>query len=322
MAVIESEGLTKRFGKLTAVEGATFEVSDSTTFGLLGPNGAGKSTLIRLLTTLLLPSSGTARINGCDVVREADAVRRSIGVIPQARTSDLELTAAENLYFYAGLFGLPLTDRRKRIGELLDVVGLREWSDKLVRTFSGGMLRRLEIARSLLHKPRILFLDEPSAGLDPASRTATWEMMRRLQAENGLTIVLTTHYMEEADLMCDRIAILHQGTIVKVDTPSALKASVPTARPLEVEFESAPAGWKETVSALPGITGLRVAGRRYQIDSADSALTAEALLDLARQRNVAFTSLNIERNTLDDVYFHYSGHDLNTASEPAAGNAE
>lgn len=322
MAAIESVGLTKRFGKLTAVEGATFEVADGTIFGLLGPNGAGKSTLIRLLTTLLLPSSGSARVSGCDVVREADAVRRSIGVIPQARTSDLDLTAAENLYFYAGLFALPLTDRRQRITELLEAVGLREWSDKLVRTFSGGMLRRLEIARSLMHKPRILFLDEPSAGLDPASRTATWEMMRRLQAENGLTIVLTTHYMEEADLMCDHIAILHQGKIVKVDTPSALKASVPTTRPLEVEFDTAPADWRETVSRLPGITNIHVAGRHYQIDSTDSAATAEALLDLARRNNVTFSSLSLERNSLDDVYFHYSGHDLNTASEPTAGSTE
>jgi ABC-2 type transport system ATP-binding protein len=220
------------------------------------------------------------------------------------------------------LFALPLTDRRRRIAELLEIVGLREWGDKLVRTFSGGMLRRLEIARSLLHKPRILFLDEPSAGLDPASRTATWETMRHLQAENGLTVVLTTHYMEEADLMCDRIAILHQGKIVKVDTPAALKASVPTARPLEVEFESSPADWREAVSGLAGVTGLRISGRRFQIDSADSAATAAALLNLARQKNVTFTSLNIERNTLEDVYFHYSGHDLNTASEPAAGNAK
>ena len=322
MAVIESDRLTKRFGKLTAVASATFEVADGTTFGLLGSNGAGKSTLIRLLTTLLLPSSGSARVNGCDVVREADAVRRSIGVIPQARTSDLDLTAAENLYFYAGLFSLPLTGRRQRITELLEAVGLREWSDKLVRTFSGGMLRRLEIARSLMHKPRILFLDEPSAGLDPAARTATWDMMRRLQAENGLTIVLTTHYMEEADLMCDRIGILHQGKIVKVETPEALKASVPTTRPLEVEFDAAPANWSETVSRLPGITDLRITGRRYQIDSTDSVATAAALLDLAGRNNVGFSSLSLERNTLDDVYFHYSGRDLNTAAEPAAGNRE
>ena len=310
MAVIESNRLTKRFGSLAAVSEATFEVEAGTIFGLLGPNGAGKSTLIRVLTTLLLPSSGSGRVSGFDVVKEPDAVRRSIGVIPQGRTSDPDLTAAENIYFYAGLFSFPLAGRRKRVKDLLGTVGLSEWSDEMVRTFSGGMLRRLEIARSLLHRPKILFLDEPSAGLDPASRAALWDTMRRLQGEIGLTIVLTTHYMEEADLMCDRIAILHRGEIVRVDTPAKLKAAVPTVHPVEARFDSPPAGWREAIAALSGVHGVEVSGARYQIKSSDAAATASLLLALARERNVMMGGLTIEGTTLDDVYFRYSGHDL------------
>lgn len=310
MAVIESDRLTKRFGNLAAISEATFDVEAGTVFGLLGPNGAGKSTLIRLLTTLMLPSSGAGRVSGFDVVREAAAVRRSIGVIPQARTSDLDLTAAENIYFYAGLFSFPLRNRRKRVKDLLTTVGLGDWSDEMVRTFSGGMLRRLEIARSLLHQPKILFLDEPSAGLDPASRTAMWDTMKRLQTEIGLTIVLTTHYMEEADLMCDRIAILHSGKIVRIDTPAKLKASVPTNHPVEACFDAPPAGWREALASLGGVSRVEVSGERYQIESEDAAATAALLLALARERNVMVSSLTVERTTLDDVYFHYSGHDL------------
>jgi ABC-2 type transport system ATP-binding protein len=310
MAVIESDRLTKRFGNLAAVKEATFEVEPGTIFGLLGANGAGKSTLIRMLTTLLLPSSGTGRVSGFDVVREPEAVRRSIGVIPQARTSDLDLTAAENIHFYAGLFSFPLAGRRQRVNDLLATVGLAEWGDEIVRTFSGGMVRRLEIARSLLHQPKILFLDEPSAGLDPASRTAMWDMMRRLQSEIGLTIVLTTHYMEEADLLCDRIAMLHRGQIVKVDTPAELKASVPTSRPVEARFDSPPAGWREAILALKGTSAVEISGERYLVDGPDAAATASLLLRLASERNVGVSSLNLERTTLNDVYFHYAGHDL------------
>ncbi len=310
MAVIESDRLTKRFGNLAAVNEATFEVEAGTIFGLLGPNGAGKSTLIRMLTTLLLPSSGTGRVSGFDVVRESDAVRRSIGVIPQARTSDPDLTAAENVYFYAGLFSFPLAGRRRRVKDLLATVGLAEWGDEMVRTFSGGMVRRLEIARSLLHEPKILFLDEPSAGLDPASRTAMWDMMRRLQSEIGLTIVLTTHYMEEADLICDHIAMLHRGQIVKVDTPARLKASVPTSHPVEARFDSPPAGWREAISALKGVSAVEISGERYLVDGPDAAATAALLLGLGRERNVRVSSLGVECTTLNDVYFHSAGHDL------------
>src|SRR5437867_4852236 len=214
MAAIEARALRKQFGSLTAVDDVSLEVADGENFALLGPNGAGKSTLIRLLTTLLSPSSGTALVAGHDVRSDPDAVRRSIGVVPHALTSDPKLTAAENLEFYAKLHRVPSARRAKLVDELLGLIDLLQWRNKLVGTFSMGMRRRLEIARSLVHRPRILFLDEPTTGLDPASRLAMWEMLARMKAQSELTIFLTTHYMEEADQACDRAAIFDHGKVV------------------------------------------------------------------------------------------------------------
>jgi ABC-2 type transport system ATP-binding protein len=192
---VEVHDLTKRFGDFTAVDAISFTVSDGEIFGLLGPNGAGKSTLIRMLTTLLKPTSGTATVGGFDVVARADDVRRAIGVIPQALTSDLDLTCEENLLIHAKLYGVPRERRRNLIASLLEAVELTKWADKPVRQLSGGMRRRVEIARGLIHEPRILFLDEPTTGLDPVSRTAVWEMLKRIKAGHDLTVIMTTHYM-------------------------------------------------------------------------------------------------------------------------------
>ena len=227
MAAIEVRGLTKRFGDFTAVDGISFNVAEGEIFGMLGPNGAGKSTLIRMLTTLIPPSGGTALVAGADVVTQANEVRRAIGVIPQALTSDLELTATENLSIYAKLYGVPREKRKRLIGELLEAVELTQWADKPVKNLSGGMRRRVEIARGLVHEPRIFFLDEPTTGLDPVSRTAVWEMLQRIKASRDLTVLITTHYMDEADRLCDRIAIVDHGKLVALDTPRALKASIP-----------------------------------------------------------------------------------------------
>jgi ABC-2 type transport system ATP-binding protein len=224
---IEAVGLTKRFGDFCAVDHVTFAVEHGEVFGLLGPNGAGKSTLIRMLTTLVTPTGGTARVGGHDVAREADAVRRSIGVIPQALTSDLDLSADENLRIFAKLYSMPRTEYEKAIDELLEAVDLIPWRDKPLKMYSGGMRRRLEIARGLVHKPRIFFLDEPTTGLDPVSRVAVWEMLARLKRDRDLTILVTTHYMDEADKLCDRIAIVDHGKLAALDTPANLKASVP-----------------------------------------------------------------------------------------------
>jgi ABC-2 type transport system ATP-binding protein len=209
------------------VDRVSFSVAHGEVFGLLGPNGAGKSTLIRMLTTLVLPTGGSARVNGHDVVREPDAVRHSIGVIPQALTSDLDLSADENLRIFAKLYSMPRAQYERSIEELLGAVDLLPWRDKPLKMYSGGMRRRLEIARGLVHMPKIFFLDEPTTGLDPVSRVAVWEMIARLKRERDLTILVTTHYMDEADKLCDRIAIVDHGKLAALDSPARLKASVP-----------------------------------------------------------------------------------------------
>ena len=229
MSTIEVNSIVKKFGDFTAVDGVSFKVEAGEIFGLLGPNGAGKSTLIRMLVTLLPPTSGTASINGFDVVKKADDVRRSIGVIPQAMTSDLELTVEENLVIFAKLYGVPRAKRNKLIAELIAAVELTQWADKPVKNLSGGMRRRVEIARGLVHEPRVFFLDEPTTGLDPVSRTGAWTMLEKIKSERDLTVLLTTHYMDEADKLCDRIAIVDHGKLVALDTPARLKASIPGA---------------------------------------------------------------------------------------------
>jgi ABC-2 type transport system ATP-binding protein len=229
MSTIEVNSIVKRFGDFTAVDGVSFKVEAGEVFGLLGPNGAGKSTLIRMLVTLLPPTAGSASINGFDVVKKADDVRRSIGVIPQAMTSDLELTVEENLIIFAKLYGVPRVKRNRLIAELIAAVELTQWADKPVKNLSGGMRRRVEIARGLVHEPRVFFLDEPTTGLDPVSRTGAWAMLEKIKSERDLTVLLTTHYMDEADKLCDRIAIVDHGKLVALDTPARLKASIPGA---------------------------------------------------------------------------------------------
>ena len=224
MHTIEVSHIAKRFGATCAVEDISFAVERGEIFGLLGPNGAGKSTLIRMLTTLLPPTSGNARINGFDLIREANKVRNNIGVIPQAMTSDLDLTAAENMHIFAKLYKVPKERRSQVIPELLEAVDLLPWAGKPVKNFSGGMRRRLEIARGLVHEPRIFFLDEPTTGLDPVSRISVWEMLVKLKKEWDLTILMTTHYMDEADKLCDRIAIINHGRLIACDTTEALLA--------------------------------------------------------------------------------------------------
>src|ERR1700685_4218916 len=236
MNAIEVEHLSKRFGELVAVNDISFNVERQEIFGLLGPNGAGKTTLIRMLVTLTLPTSGTAKVDGHDICTDATGVRHAIGVIPQAFTSDPELTAQENMLIHAKLYGVPSSERKSLISGLLESVDLLKFKDALVRTFSGGMRRRLEIARGLVHSPRILFLDEPTTGLDPVSRTNVWQLIRRLCDSSDMTILLTTHYMDEADKLCDRIAIVDHGKLAALDTPTKLKDSVPGTEVVEAEF--------------------------------------------------------------------------------------
>ena len=226
VAAIEVQAIGKRFGALTAVDGITFSVEEGEIFGLLGPNGAGKSTLIRMLTTLVPPSSGTARVAGCDVRTDPNGVRLAIGVIPQNMTSDLELSVEENLLIFAKLYGVPRRRRGALIAELLAAVDLTDRAAAQVRTLSGGMRRRVEIARGLVHQPRILFLDEPTTGLDPVSRAGVWTLLKALKARQDLTVLLTTHYLDEADQLCDRIA--------SSDGPATTKALIEAAGAAQV----------------------------------------------------------------------------------------
>ena len=240
---IAVDQIVKRYGAFEAVKGVTFSVSDGEIFGLLGPNGAGKSTLIRMMTTLVPITSGHAKVAGFDVAKDPDAVRRMIGVIPQALTSDPDLTVEENLSIYAKLYSVPRAEREKNINDVLEAVDLVKWRGAQVKTLSGGMRRRVEIARGLVHNPHIFFLDEPTTGLDPVSRIAVWEMLNHLRETRHLTMLLTTHYMEEADKLCDRIAIVDHGTLVALGTPLELKHSVPGANVVEVHFDRETPEW-------------------------------------------------------------------------------
>ncbi len=318
MGDIEVQDITKRFGDFEAVKGISFSVGHGEIFGLLGPNGAGKSTLIRMMTTLIPVTSGTARVNGFDVSKEADSVRRSIGVIPQAMTSDLELSVEENLIIFSKFYGVPRERRKRLIPELLEAVELTQWADKQVKNLSGGMRRRVEIARGLVHEPKIFFLDEPTTGLDPVSRVAVWEMLQKIKSQRDLTILLTTHYMDEADRLCDRIAIVDHGTLVALDSPMKLKMSVPGKNVIEVSFGGMPADWADRLRVLPDVEGVTAHDNMFRVSSQNGPATTMALLDTASRAGVAVLSLSVQSTTLDDVFVHYTGRQLRDALQEAA----
>ena len=317
MPAIEVNEIRKCFGTFCAVDGLSFSVDEREVFGLLGPNGAGKSTLIRILTTLLPPTSGSALVNGFDVVSAANKVRRTIGVIPQAMTSDLDLTAAENMEIYAKLYGVPRERRKAVTTELLNAVDLHQWADKPVKNFSGGMRRRLEIARGLVHEPKIFFLDEPTTGLDPVSRVSVWEMLMNLKRERELTILLTTHYMDEADRLCNRIAIVDHGKLVALDSPLKLKATIPGNNILEVSFSSIPDRWIETLRQLAEVQDVRADDHVFRISSNNGPKTTSELIEAARNAQVEILSLSVQSTTLDDVFVHYTGRQLRDALQDA-----
>jgi ABC-2 type transport system ATP-binding protein len=318
MLAIDVRNIIKRFGDFIAVKGITFQVPAGEIFGLLGPNGAGKSTLIRMLTTLLPPSDGTALINGFDVSRQADDVRQVIGVIPQAMTSDLELSVEENLLIYAKLYGVPRAKRTRLINELLEAVELTQWRDKQVRHLSGGMRRRVEIARGLVHEPKIFFLDEPTTGLDPVSRVHVWEMLQRIKKERDLTVLITTHYMDEADKLCDRIAIVDHGTLMALDSPMKLKASVPGKNVLEVSFSEPPSDWSDTLRHLPHVEDVTSHDHVFRLATGNGPATTMAVLQTASDRAVSVESLAVQSTTLDDVFVHYTGRALRDTLQAAS----
>ena len=317
MSAIDVRSLVKSFGDFTAVKGVSFTVEAGEIFGLLGPNGAGKSTLIRMLTTLLPPTAGTGLVHGFDIRTQADDVRRSIGVIPQAMTSDLELSVEENLIIFAKLYSVPRAKRERLIDELLDAVELTQWRRAPVKNLSGGMRRRVEIARGLVHEPRVFFLDEPTTGLDPVSRVAVWEMLPRIKGERDLTILLTTHYMDEADKLCDRIAIVDHGELKALDSPRKLKASIPGLNSVEVSFLTPPDDWTNTLEALPSVEGVTSHDDVFRVATFNGPATTTAILETAARVGVPVLSLAVQSTTLDDVFVHYTGRALRDALQDA-----
>jgi ABC-2 type transport system ATP-binding protein len=317
---IDVRNVVKRYGDFEAVKDVSFNVKEGEIFGLLGPNGAGKSTTIRMMTTLIPLTAGSVVVAGCDVARDPDAVRRVIGVIPQALTSDPDLTLDENLSIYAKLYSVPRAERKKNIDEVLEAVDLTKWRDAQVKTLSGGMRRRLEIARGLVHNPRIFFLDEPTTGLDPVSRIAVWEMLDNLRRTRRLTMLLTTHYMEEADKLCDRIAIVDHGTLVALGTPLELKQSVPGANVVEVHFENERAEWPERLKKLECVTGVQAESAGfYRVLSSSGSRTTMQLVEMASALGEGIRSLSVQNTSLDDVFVHYTGRQLRDEQvKPAA----
>ena len=310
-AAIEVQNIVKVYGSFMAVKDVSFQVQEGEIFGLLGPNGAGKSTLIRMMTTLIPVTGGRALVAGHDVSKESDAVRRVIGVIPQALTSDPDLTVEENLSIYAKLYGVPRAERIHNINEVLEAVDLLKWRDAPVKTLSGGMRRRVEIARGLVHNPHIFFLDEPTTGLDPVSRIAVWEMLDKVRKARKLTILITTHYMEEADKLCDRIAIVDHGTLVALGTPLELKRGVPGANVVEVHFDRETEEWQSRLEKLDGVTSVQSQSAGfYRVLTSSGSKTTMQLVELAASLGETLTSLSVQNTTLDDVFVHYTGRQL------------
>ncbi len=310
---VEIQNIIKKFPSVTAVNDVTFNVDEGEIFGLLGPNGAGKTTLIRMLTCLMKPTSGQAKIREFDVVKYPAQVRRNIGVVSQAMTSDLDLTAWENMNIFAKYFDLPKKQRKENISYLLKIVELEDRAKDLVATYSGGMRRRLEIARGLVHRPYILFLDEPTIGLDPQSRRVIWELLQKIRKETNLTIFITTHYMDEADVLCDRIAIIDYGKIVAMDSPSNLKRSIGGFDIIEVSLSNFTPSVMEKLKAMKFIKEVTEKEEALRISVEDAAKSMPVLIEEFKKMGVAILYLAIHEQSLEDVFIHYTGKTIREA---------
>ncbi len=315
MNVVETFSLTKKFNGLIAVNKVSLKIKEGEIFGLLGPNGAGKTTFISMLCTLLKPTSGTAKVNSFDIVKQQNEVRKSIGIVFQDPSLDNRLTARENLEMHAGLYGVPKEERKKRIDEVLKLVGFYERAHELVRNYSGGMKRRLEIARGLIHYPKVLFLDEPTLGLDPQTREHIWEYIKKLAERENITILLTTHYMEEADALCDRVAIMDYGKIKVLGTPEELKNSL-EGDVLILEISDGKK-FLEKVKNLDSIKKMHIAENKISMTVKNAEKFAPKILEIARKNKVLVTSISIRKPSLGDVFLHYTGREIREeTSEP------
>ncbi|MGD0550218.1 MAG: ATP-binding cassette domain-containing protein [Candidatus Bathyarchaeia archaeon] len=306
--IIEVKGLTKRFGSLEAVHGISFEVEQGEVFGLLGPNGAGKTTTLSMLSTILTISAGTAIVNGFDVAKQPSQVRRSIGIVFQEPSIDDRLTGRENLEMHADLYAVPGSEKGKRIDELLKLVELEDRADSLMRTYSGGMRRRLEIARGLIHHPKVLFLDEPTLGLDPQTREHIWDYIVELSKRENITMMLTTHYMEEADKLCDRIAIIDYGKIIALDEPKQLKGD------LEGDIITVKTEMVEELSAKLKETNfvkdMKEQKGELKLIVKDGDKIVPRVMEIAASSGIHVESISIHEPTLEDVFLHYTGREI------------
>jgi ABC-2 type transport system ATP-binding protein len=308
-AIVKVEGLSKTFGQLKAVDGVSFEIEEGEIFGFLGPNGAGKTTTINMLTTLMRPTGGRAEIDGLDIHKKSNEVRRRVGVVPQEYTADEDLTGLQNILLCADLYGIPRSDSRPHAMELLKLVELDDAAARKVSTYSGGMRRRLELACGLINYPKLLFLDEPTLGLDVQTRTAVWKYIRMLKEEYRMTLFLTTHYLEEADSLCDRIAIMDHGHIVKVGTPSELKAAVGGDVIVVGVSESEPDISAE-IAKLGLVKDVKKSDHEYRIKSEVGEESSIQIIDLVRSKGLHVTKISLTKPTLDEAYLDLTGRSM------------
>jgi ABC-2 type transport system ATP-binding protein len=310
--VIETFKLTRMFNGLTAVDHLDISVEAGEIFGLLGPNGAGKTTTISMLCTILKPTSGTAKVNGFDIVKEAMQVRRSIGIVFQDPSIDDRMTGRENLFMHANLYGVPPSEQKSRIDRVLKLVELEDRADDLMRTYSGGMRRRLELARGLIHYPKVLFLDEPTIGLDPQTRDHIWKYIRELKEAHDITIVLTTHYMDEADKLCNRIAIMDHGKIIALNTPAKLKETLEGDKVIikakELDMLSS------LVTEKLGLQNAHIINGVMEVTVKNGKSLLPRIVEVATQNNIFVESITLSEPNLDDVFLHYTGRTIRADS--------
>ena len=312
--IIVAEGLTKIFNKhLVAVDHINFTVKKGEIFGFLGPNGAGKTTTINMLITILKPTEGNATILGSDIAHQSNEVRNSIGLVPQEYTADDDLTGYENILLCADLYGIPRKISKERAIELLKLVELTEFKDKRVQTYSGGMRRRLELAAGLINRPKVLFLDEPTLGLDVQTRAATWNYIKTLKNEYGMTLFMTTHYLEEADSLCDRVAIIDHGKIVVTGTPTELKDSLGgDIITLSIQEDT---DITELIRKVAHVKEVKKENGSYMVKSEIGEITAPLIIEALRKENHVVTRLSLTKPTLNEVYLQYTGKSMRDAAD-------
>ena len=308
-SIVRAEGLSKSFGSLKAVDGVTFDIKEGEIFGFLGPNGAGKTTTISMLTTLITPSGGNAVIDGLDIHKHATEVRRTVGVVPQEYTADEDLTGLQNILLCADLYGIPRSDSKPHAVELLKLVGLEDAADRKVSTYSGGMRRRLELASGLINYPKLLFLDEPTLGLDVQTRTAVWDYIRMLKEEYRMTLFLTTHYLEEADSLCDRIAIIDHGHIIRIGTPTELKASI-GGDIIVVGVAESGHDISADIQKIPLVKEVKKSDHEYRIKSEVGEESSIQIIDLIRSKGLHVTKISLTKPTLDEAYLEFTGRTI------------